>query len=146
MKRSKAIETHRNIIALHEKYITFIEHVPQNKLISLVCHTYGYPYFIGRKKRGIEVICEVIGFNKNSIRVNVVAAEVLFYPFTDMVKKEACHNMQGESKNIISSHIKFDNIKDFKWTEVDKKDLPLYVEFEFKTVLYDQLLSGVTDE
>jgi len=142
--RSKAIEIHQNLIARYEQYIEFLKKVPTNKMIDLTCHTYAGdgPSWMG-PLIDIHCICKVFGFNKESIRVTVIAAEKLFHPLTDIPRTEEHYKQMGKPRQITDSHIKLRIIKDFTWKEVNKKDLPLYVGYEFKTHLYDAILKGV---
>ena len=154
MKREKVIEIHQGIIAQSQKYIDFIERVPLHQMIGITCHTYpvslhpsphpaGTPWqSIKRKGTDIHCVCKVFGFNKESIRVSVIAVEHLFFPLTELPRKEERQKQTGEMKEITDTHIKLAVIKDFTWHEVTSKELPLYVHYDYKTVLFEKLMKG----
>jgi len=141
MKREKVIEVHNEIIKRSQQFIEFINKVPMDRMICLVVHDVlaksWAPHTSGED---IQVICKVIGFNKESIRVDVIASEMLFHPISEIPRTNEHYKQRGMSKVVTASHIKLVSLKDFTWTEVNKKDLPLFIGYEFKTILFDRLL------
>lgn len=135
----KVIKIHERIIAQSQQFIEFIRKVPLNKLIALICHTRPINdsafSHMGRKE-DIHCVCKVIGFNKESIRIRLIAVEKIFYPLN-------CIEWSiSQGRETTDLHIKMRDIKNFTWKEINKKDLPLYINYELKTCLFDAMLKG----
>jgi len=134
MKKEKVIEIHENIIKLSEDYIQFINTVPMNKTILLQTSLH---YYMRKENITFNSVVKVIGFNKDSVRVRTIAIEKAdYHPFNTLKWK----NKKGEQ--VTDTIIKINTLKNFKWTAVSKEDLPLFIDYEFKSCLYDAILSG----
>jgi len=134
MKKEKVIEIHEKSMRLSGDYIQFINTVPMNKTILLQTSLH---YYMRKEYITFNCVVKVIGFNKGSVRVRTIAIEkAAYYPFSTIKWK----NENGE--RITDTIIKINTLKNFKWTVVSKEDLPLFIDYEFKSYLYDAILSG----
>lgn len=128
MKKEKVIEIHQQKILKSQQYLDFMEQVPMNKTISITAYPIVYPTWQTKKT---DCIVKVIGFNKESVRVRVIAVEHMFFPVTSL-----------KSENKTDCYIKIKEIQNFTWKEVPKKHLPLYIGYEYKSCLFEAILKG----
>lgn len=134
MKKEKVIEIHEKLMKRSGNYIQFINTVPMNRTILLHTST---RYHMRKEDITFNCVVKVIGFNKDSVRVRTIAIEKAdYHPFSTIKWK----NENGEK--VTDTIIKIRTLKNFKWTVVSKEDLPLFIDYEFKSCLYDAILSG----
>ncbi len=116
-KREKALKIWSDKRKKLEATTSFIKSVPIDELILINFKCYN--------KAG-EVLLKVEGFNKVSIAVSIIA-----------VSKEHLIHLKGKD----GKFLKFKYIVDRAWKKVNEEDLPLYINYEVKTPLFEQLLS-----
>lgn len=157
MRSIKIVQVHQRIIKKSQRYINFVKKVPMFKMLRLNCYT--LPIQEGKAAlEEIHCICKVIGFNKDSVRVRVIAAEKIFHPLSELLRKQKRYQEQEQGslpplensllyyqrpikkKDITDSHIKLGALKNYGWQEIDRKDLPLYIGYEFKSILFEEML------
>jgi hypothetical protein len=118
MKREDAILNYENrIVGLH-KAIEIVKHIPKYEPMLFRVYVWGNSFHGGRnnwvKSEGM-VAGSVIGFNAESLSVELIAVEKKGYPYRE---------------NVYRQSIKYAHI--LEWEPLEKKNFPLLLNYDFK--------------